>query len=86
MNLGVANVGFIFPLNFIVSIVPVLGIGFSDGDRSGSYHGDILHAGNSTYYYNAGFICLMKLSKNIGFYTGIGTFESFRMGVTFAFL
>jgi hypothetical protein len=86
MNMDVANVGYIFPLNYLVSIVPVLGIGFSDGDHAGSYHCDIVHSINSTYYYNAGFICLIKLGKSIGFYTGIGTFESFRIGITYAFL
>lgn len=86
LDLGVANVGFILPVNYLVSMVPVMGIGFSGGNHSGSYHSDIIHTNDSTYYINAGFMCLMKLGKNVGFYTGIGTFESFRIGVTFAFL
>lgn len=85
ISLNVANLGFIFPLNFMVSIVPVLGLGFSDGNHAGSYHSDILHLNDNTYYYNVGLICEMKLGKNFGFYTGIGTFESFRMGITIAF-
>ena len=84
MDLGVANFGYIFPLNFMVSIVPILGVGFSGGDHIGSYHSDIAHWNDNTFYYNAGFMCLMKLGKKLGFYTGIGTFESFRMGITFA--
>jgi hypothetical protein len=84
MDLSVANVGYIIPVNFMVSFVPVLGFGISNGIHAGSYHCDIMHGNDSTYYYNAGFICLMKLSKRIGMYTGIGTFESFRMGITIA--
>jgi len=84
MDLGVANLGYIIPINFMVSIVPILGFGFSEGDHLGSYHCDILHRNDNTFYYNAGFLCLMKLGKKLGFYTGIGTFESFRMGITFA--
>jgi hypothetical protein len=85
LSLGVANVGFIFPVSLIASIVPVLGVGFSDGDHSGSYHCDIIHTGNSTYYFNAGIDCLIKAGRHIGFYTGIGTFESFRVGIIFGF-
>lgn len=86
ISLNVANFGFIFPLNFMVSIVPVLGLGSSDGNHAGSYHCDILHLNGNTYYYNVGLICQMNLGKNIGLYTGIGTFESFRIGITIAFL
>ena len=85
ISLSVANVGFIFPLNFMVSIVPVLGLGFSDGNHAGSYHSDILHLNDKTYYYNVGLMYQMRLGKNIGLYTGIGTFESFRMGITIGF-
>jgi hypothetical protein len=81
LSLGVFNLGYIFPINPMVSIVPVMGIGYSNGVYEGSYNSDILHNGNSTYYANLGFMCNIKLGKNIGFYTGIGTFESFRMGI-----
>jgi len=81
LSLGVFNLGYVFPINPLVSIVPVMGVGYSNGDYAGSYHSDILHNGNSTYYANLGFMCNMKLGKNIGLYTGIGTFESFRMGI-----
>jgi hypothetical protein len=84
MDLSVANVGYIFPVNFMVSFIPVLGLGISDGNHAGSYHCDIFHSNENTYYCNAGFLFLMKLGKKMGFYTGIGTFESFRMGITFA--
>jgi len=86
ISINVANFGFKFPLNFMVSIVPVLGLGFSDGNHAGSYHCDILYLNDKTYYYNVGLMGQMKLGKNIGLYTGIGTFESFRMGITIAFL
>jgi hypothetical protein len=86
IKLGVASAGYILPVNFMVAIVPVFGLGFSDGDHAGSYHCDILHSNGNTYYYNAGLMCQMKLSKNFGLYTGVGTFESFRMGITVAFL
>jgi hypothetical protein len=84
LNLSVFNFGYIFPINRLVSIVPVLGIGYSNGDYEGSYNSDIIHNGNSTCFANLGFMCNMKLSKNIGLYTGIGTFESFRMGIVIA--
>jgi hypothetical protein len=84
LSLSVFNFGYVFPINRLVSIVPVLGVGYSNGDYAGSYHSDILHNGNSTCYANLGFMCNMKISKNIGFYTGIGTFESFRMGIVIA--
>ena len=86
IGLSAANFGFIFPLNFMASIVPVIGLGFSDGNHAGSYHSDFLHVNDNTYYYNVGLICKMKLGKKIGLYTGIGTFESFRMGISIAFL
>ena len=72
------------PINRLVSIVPVMGVGFANGDFKGSYNSDIIHNGNNTCYANLGFMCNMKISKNIGFYTGIGTFESFRMGIVIA--
>lgn len=81
LSLGVFNLGYVFPINPLVSIVPVMGVGYSNGDYAGSYHSDILHNSNGTYYANLGFMCNMKLGKNIGIYTGIGTFESFRMGI-----
>jgi hypothetical protein len=81
ISLGVFNFGYVFPINHLVSIVPVMGVGYSNGDYAGSYNSDIIHSGQSTYYTNFGFMCNMKLGRNIGFYTGIGTFESFRMGI-----
>jgi hypothetical protein len=81
LSLGVFNLGYVFPVNPLVSIVPVMGVGYSNGNYAGSYNSDILHNGNNTYYANLGFLCNMKLGKNIGIYTGIGTFESFRMGI-----
>jgi hypothetical protein len=84
LDLSVFNLGYLFNINALCSFAPVIGIGYSNGNYEGSYNCDIIHNNNNTYYANIGFICNIRLGKNIGLYTGIGTFESFRMGIIFA--
>jgi hypothetical protein len=84
LNLGVVNLGYIIAIiPSICSIIPVVGLGMSNGNYKGMYSCDLFHSENQTYYYNLGFIGTIRLGDNLGLYTGIGTFESFRLGVIF---
>ncbi|MCE1197432.1 MAG: hypothetical protein LWW85_00565 [Marinilabiliales bacterium] len=82
LNIGLVNLGYIVPiLQSVVSVIPVAGIGVSNGNYEGSYGCDFHHSGDRTYYWNLGLNCTVRLAENMGIFTGIGTFESFRMGV-----
>ncbi|GET28787.1 hypothetical protein SD074_09890 [Prolixibacter sp. SD074] len=81
-NVGVFNVGYKIPIKQF-SFIPYLGYAYSNEIFQDPVGWDTYFMGETNSKINLGLIGSLKLAYNLRLEAGIGTFESFKFGLTY---
>jgi hypothetical protein len=81
-NVGVFNVGYIIPIRRF-SIIPYLGYGYSNEIFQDPVGWDTYYLGETKSDISVGLIGSIKIANHLRFQAGVGTFETFKVGLTY---